>query len=148
MSIHINSYVMSCCDYFDDDDVNWQEHYGLLRLMMLLIMMTTVMMITIMMMTMMTKMKMTEKQVIICLRIASDFIHNQFPVFKFFPHLGYSSRSKWPLSLFWPFRLFIDERNRDRQDWRYWFHNHTKIILSSTHRFGQDGYEPLNRIRF
>ena len=68
--------------------------------MMLLIMMTTVMMITIMIMTMMTKMKMTEKQVIICLRLASDFIHNNFLFSKFFPHLEYSSRSKRALSLF------------------------------------------------
>ena len=56
--------------------------------MMLLIMMTTVMMITIMMTTMMTKMKTTEKQVIICLRIASDFIYNQFSVFKVLPAFG------------------------------------------------------------
>ena len=130
---------MPCYDYFDDNDVNWQERYGLLRLMMLLIMMTTVMMITIMMMTMMTKMKMTEKQVIICLRIASDFIHNQFSVFKVLPAFG-ASRSKRALSLFWSFRLFVDERNRERQDWRYSFHNHTKIILLNTHEFGQDGY--------
>ena len=91
--MHINSYVMSCCDYFDDKDVNWQERYGLLRLMMLLIMMTAVMMIMIMMMTMMmmmiTKMKMIKKkQVIICLRIASDFIPNQFSVFKVLLALG------------------------------------------------------------
>ena len=56
--------------------------------MMLLIMMTTVMMITIMIMTMMTKMKTTEKQVIICLRLASDFIHNQFSVFKVLSAFG------------------------------------------------------------
>ena len=69
VSMHINSYVMSCYDYFDDNDVNWQERYGLLRLIMLLIMMTAVMMIMIMMMTMMmtmmmmmiTKMKMIKK---------------------------------------------------------------------------------------
>ena len=99
MSIHINSYVMSCCDYFDDDDVNWQEHYGLLRLMMLLIMMTTVMIITIMMMTMMTKMKMTEKHVIICLRIARDFIHNQFSVSKVLPAFGVFIKKQMTIKL-------------------------------------------------
>lgn len=67
--------------------------------MMLLIMMTTVMMITIMMMTMMTKMKMTEKQVIICLRIARDFIHNQFPVFKVLPAFGVFIKKQMTIKL-------------------------------------------------
>ena len=56
--------------------------------MMLLIMMTTVMMIMIMMMTMTTKMKMIEKHVIIFFRIARDFIHNQFSVFKVLSAFG------------------------------------------------------------
>ena len=64
--------------------------------MMLLIMMTTVMMITIMMMTMM---KMTEKQVIICLRIASDFIHNQFSVFKVLPAFGVFIKKQMTIKL-------------------------------------------------
>lgn len=65
--------------------------------MILLIMMTTVMMITIMMM--MTKMKMTEKQVIICLRIASDFIHNQFSVFKVLPAFGVFIKKQMTIKL-------------------------------------------------
>ena len=65
--------------------------------MILLIMMTTVMMITIMMM--MTKMKMTEKQVIICLRIASDFIHNQFSVFKVLPAFGVFMKKQMTIKL-------------------------------------------------
>ena len=67
--------------------------------MMFLIMMTTVMMITIMMMTMMTKMKMTEKQVIICLRIVSDFIHNQFSVFKVLPAFGVFIKKQMTIKL-------------------------------------------------
>ena len=59
-------------------------------------MMTTVMMITIMMMTMM---KMTEKQVIICLRIASDFIHNQFSVFKVLPAFGVFIKKQMTIKL-------------------------------------------------
>ena len=51
-------------------------------------MMTTVMMIMIMMMTMTTKMKMIEKHVIIFFRIARDFIHNQFSVFKVLSAFG------------------------------------------------------------
>ena len=43
---------------------------------------------SLMIMTMMTKMKMVEKDVIICIRIASDFIHNQFSVFKVLPVFG------------------------------------------------------------
>ena len=65
--------------------------------MILLIMMTTVMMITIMMM--MTKMKMTEKQVIICLRITSDFIHNQFSVFKVLPAFGVFMKKQMTIKL-------------------------------------------------
>ena len=42
----------------------------------------------IMMMMMMTRMKMIEKHVIICLGIASEFIHNQFSVFKVLPAFG------------------------------------------------------------
>ena len=64
--------------------------------MMLFIMMTTVMMITIMMMMMM---KMTEKQVIICLRIASDFIHNQFSVFKVLPAFGVFIKKQMTIKL-------------------------------------------------
>lgn len=67
--------------------------------MMLLIMMTTVMMITIMMMTMMTKMKMTEKQVIRCFRIASDFIHNQFSVFKVLSAFGVFIKKQMTIKL-------------------------------------------------
>ena len=47
-----------------------------------------IMIMTMMIMTMMTKMKMVEKDVIICIRIASDFIHNQFSVFKVLPVFG------------------------------------------------------------
>ena len=43
------------------------------------------MMLLIMMTAVMNKMKKMEKYVIICLRIASDFIHNKLSVFKVLP---------------------------------------------------------------
>lgn len=49
--------------------------------------------------TMMNKMKMMEKYVIICLRIASDFINNQFSVFKLLPAFGVFIRKQTSIKL-------------------------------------------------